>query len=147
MPRHRVSASAEIAAPPDVVYRVFADYRQHHPRILPDAFSNFVVQEGGVGAGTKFTFDLRVLGRVRHYAGVAYEPEPGRYLVEKYPAEGSETSFLVEPSGGGSRVTITTEFTGRSGIAGAIERWMIERILRPIYTDELARVATYARAL
>jgi hypothetical protein len=147
MPRHRISASADIAAPPDVVYRVFADYRQHHPRILPDAFSNFAVQEGGVGAGTTFTFDLRVLGRTRHYEGVADEPEPGRCLVEKYPAEGSETSFLVEPSGGGSRVTITTEFTGRSGIAGAIERWMIERILRPIYTDELARVAKYVNTL
>jgi hypothetical protein len=143
----RISASAEIAAAPASVYRVFADYRQHHPRILPDAFSNFAVQEGGVGAGTRFTFDLRVLGRTRHYEGVAYEPEPGRYLVEKYPAEGSQTSFLVEPSGTGSRVTITTEFEGRSGVAGAIERWMIERILRPIYTDELARVAKYVQTL
>lgn len=147
MPRHRISATADIAAPAATVYRVFADYRQHHPRILPDAFSNFAVQEGGVGAGTTFTFDLRVLGRVKHYAGVAYEPEPGRYLVEKYPAENSETSFLVEPAGAGCRVTITTEFAGRSGIAGRIERWMIERILRPIYDDELERVAKYARAL
>src|SRR6187455_1777896 len=101
MPRHRISASADIAAPAATVYGVFADYRQHHPRILPDAFSNFAVQEGGVGAGTTFTFDLRVLGRVKHYAGVAYEPEPGRHLVEKYPAENSETSFLVEPAGAG----------------------------------------------
>jgi len=147
MPRHRISASADIAAPAATVYRVFADYRQHHPRILPAAFSNFAVQEGGVGAGTTFTFDLRVLGRVKHYAGVAYEPEPGRYLVEKYPAEHSETSFLVEPAGVGCRVTITTEFDGRSGIAGRIERWMVERILRPIYDDELARVAEYARTL
>ena len=147
MPRHRISASADIAAPAATVYRVFADYRQHHPRILPGAFSNFAVQEGGVGAGTRFTFDLRVLGRVKHYAGVAYEPEPGRYLVEKYPAENSETSFLVEPAGAGSRVTITTEFDGRSGFAGRIERWMIERILRPIYDDELNRVAEYVRTL
>ena len=147
MPRHQISASAEIAAPPATVYRVFADYRQHHPRILPDAFSNFAVQAGGVGAGTMFTFDLRVLGRVKHYAGVASEPEPGRYLVEKYPADNSETSFLVEPAGAGSRVTITTEFDGRSGIAGRIERWLIERILRPIYDDELERVARYAATL
>ena len=147
MSRHRISATAEIAAPPATVYRVFADYRQHHPRILPAAFSNFAVHQGGVGAGTRFTFDLRVLGRNRHYEGVASEPEPGRYLVEKYPADGSETSFLVEPSGAGSRVTIATEFNGRSGLAGAIERWLIERILRPIYTDELERVANYARTL
>ena len=147
MLRHRISASADIAAPPATVYRIFADYRQHHPRILPAAFSNFAVQEGGVGAGTTFTFDLRVLGRIRHYAGVAYEPEPGRRLVEKYPAENSETSFLVEPAGAGSRVTITTEFDGRSGVAGAIERWMTERILQPIYRDELDRVAKYVRTM
>jgi hypothetical protein len=147
MPRQRIAASATIDAPVALVYQVFADYRQHHPRILPAAFSNFAVQEGGVGAGTTFTFDLRVLGRVKHYAGVAFEPEPGRYLVEKYPAEDSETSFLVEPAGSGSRVTITTEFNGKSGLAGAIERWFVARILRPIYADELERVATYVRTL
>jgi len=147
MARHRISATATIDGPPAVVYRVFADYRQHHPRILPAAFSNFAVQEGGVGAGTTFTFDLRVLGRVKHYAGVAFEPEPGRYLLEKYPAEGSETSFLVEPAGPGSRVTIATEFNGKGGIAGAIERWFAGRLLRPMYADELERVANYVRTL
>jgi len=147
MPRQRIAASAIIDAPAALVYQVFADYRQHHPRILPAAFSNFAVQEGGVGAGTTFTFDLRVLGRVKHYAGVAFEPEPGRYLVEKYPAEGSETSFLVEPAGSGSRVTIATEFNGKGGIAGAVERWFVGLILRPMYADELDRVAKYVRTL
>ena len=147
MARHRITATAHIDAPPEVVYRVFADYRQHHPRILPDAFSNFAVQEGGVGAGTKFTFDLRVLGQVKHYAGVASEPEPGRYLVETYPAEDSETSFRVEPAAGGSAVTIATAFNGMGGIAGAIQRWLIGRILQPMYADELARVARYVRSM
>jgi uncharacterized protein YndB with AHSA1/START domain len=147
MPRQRLTATTTIDAPPALVYQVFADYRQHHPRILPAAFSNFAIQEGGVGAGTKFTFDLRVLGRVKHYAGVAVEPEPGRLLVEKYPAEDSETSFLVEPAGSGSRVTIATEFNGKGGFAGTVERWLAGRILLPMYADELDRVANYVRSL
>ena len=145
--RHRIEASARIDAPPALVYNIFADYRQHHPRILPTAFSNFEVQEGGVGAGTSFTFDLRAAGRLRHYRGVASEPAPGRYLVERYPDEGSQTSFLVEPAGQGCTVTIATEFDARSGVAGIFERWLAGRVLKPLYADELARVAAYARKL
>ena len=145
--RHRIEARARIDAPAPLVYNVFADYRRHHPRILPAAFSNFEVQQGGVGAGTAFTFDLRVAGRLRHYRGVASEPEPGRYLVETYPDEGSQTSFLVEPSGPGCMVTIATEFSTRRGIAGMFERWLAGVVLKPLYADELARLATYVREI
>ena len=145
--RHRIDAAAVIDAPAAVVYNIFADYRQHHPRILPAAFGNFQVQAGGVGAGTAFTFDLRAAGRLRHYRGIASEPEPGRCLLETYPDEGSQTSFLVVPSGDGCTVTIATEFDSRSGLAGMFERWLAGMVLKPLYADELARVAAYARNL
>ena len=144
MSRHRVTATATLNAPADVVYRVLADYRDHHPRILPAVFRNFVVHERGVGAGTRIGFDLRVLGMTRHYEGVVSEPEPGRRLVESYPAEDSETWFLVEPAGRGSSVTIGTDFNGRSGIMGKVERWLSNRILHPIYVEELGRLESYA---
>src|SRR4026209_2900642 len=51
--RHRITATELLKAPADVVYRVLADYREHHPRILPAVFSNFVVHERGFGAGTR----------------------------------------------------------------------------------------------
>jgi hypothetical protein len=146
MPRHQVSASARIDAPAAVVYGIIADYRQHHPRILPPAFSNLTVRQGGVGAGTVIAFDLRVLGRTRHYEGVVTEPEPGRCLVESYPAEGGVTSFRVEPEGSGCTLTIATEFDVRPGPLGALERWMAGALLRPIYAEELRRVAAYAGA-
>ena len=79
MSRHRVSASARLNAPASVVYTVIADYREHHPHILPDAFSNMVVKQGGVGAGTIMSFDLRVPGRTRHYTGVVTEPTMTRF--------------------------------------------------------------------
>lgn len=147
MSRHRVTATATLRAPADAVYRVLADYREHHPRILPSVFSNFVVHERGVGAGTRIGFDLKVMGMTRHYEGVVSEPEPGRRLVESYPAEGSETWFLVEPAGEGCSVTIGTDFNGRGGVIGKVERWLSNRILHPIYVEELGRLDAYAQDL
>lgn len=137
-------ATGRISAPASVVYGVIADYQQHHPRILPDAFRNFVVEKGGVGAGTIFRFDLRIAGRTRHYYSEVTEPEPGRYLVESYPEEGSETSFRVAPAGDGCTVTIATEFTTRDGMLGTIERAMSSALLRWLYADELKRLGRYA---
>jgi hypothetical protein len=144
MPRHQVSASARLDAPAAAVYGIIADYTRHHPRILPPAFSNLTVRQGGVGAGTVITFDLRVLGQIRHYEGFVTEPEPGRYLVESYPAQGGATSFRVEPDGNSCTLTIATEFDVRSGPLGALERWMAGALLRPIYGQELRLIAEYA---
>jgi len=47
MTSYRVQVSARVAAPPEVVYRLIADYRDGHPRIVPPKyFSNLVVEEG-----------------------------------------------------------------------------------------------------
>lgn len=144
MPRHQVSASARIDAPAALVYEIIADYHRHHPRILSDAFSNFVVEHGGIGAGTVIRFDLRVAGQTRRYEGVVSEPVPGKRLIESYPCQHGETSFAVEPDADGCRITIATDFEVRSGLAGAIERWLSARLLRRLYADELARLADYA---
>ena len=61
----RVLAERPIGAPAERVYNYLADYQQHHPRILPSAFSGFTVEHGGVGAGTVFRFRLDVGGRSR----------------------------------------------------------------------------------
>ena len=61
----RVSAERSIAAPAARVYRLIADYREHHPRFLPPAFSDFQVERGGVGAGTVIRFRLAAGGRNR----------------------------------------------------------------------------------
>ncbi len=62
-----VSAEREIAAPAERVYRILADYQHHHPRILPDAFSDFSVEQRGVGAGTIIRFQVTVGGRTESY--------------------------------------------------------------------------------
>jgi len=73
-----VSAEGTVDAPADTVHRYIADMREHHPRFLPPAFSDFRVESGGVGAGTITRFKVTAGGRTREYRTVVAEPEPGR---------------------------------------------------------------------
>jgi hypothetical protein len=140
----RVVAEGNVGAPAERVYGILADYRQHHPRILPPAFSDFRVDEGGVGAGTVIRFRLKAGGRTEDYRAVVSEPEPGRVLREDYPERSSATTFTVTPAGDACRVRIET--TGqRAGLRGVIERLLAPRVLAPLYADELARLDRYAR--
>ena len=146
MGSYTVSMAAIIPAPPAKVYRILADYHRHHPRIVPpEHFRNFQVLEGGVGAGTRTRFQVRVLGSVREVNHVVSEPEPGRVLMEAEPDGSSPTRFTVEPSDGErTRLTIASELSSRPGAAGIVERWITSMALRRIYRKELARIAAYA---
>lgn len=140
----RVSQEADVAAPPDRVYRILANYRDHHPHILPPAFSSFTVEEGGVGAGTVIRFAVKTGGRTQHFHQRIEEPEPGRVLREKDIDGNLATTFTVNPAGAGSRVRIETTWTS-GGVRGFIERLFAPRLLRPIYAQELALLDRYAR--
>ena len=143
-----VASSAVIPAPPAIVYGVIADYRAGHPNILPPKyFRNLQVEEGGIGAGTSITFQVRILGRSHRLFARISEPEPGRRLDETYPDTGMVTTFTVDPENAGtrSRVTITTAYT-KAGLAGWFERWVVPRFLRSVYTSELNLLGVEARA-
>ena len=145
MAEMRVTAERSIAAPADRVYGAIADYREHHHRFLPPAFSDFRVEEGGVGAGTVVSFRLTVGGRTRSSRSVIAEPQPGRVLTESDAAAGSVTTFTVTPEGNGSLVRIETTWPGAGGIPGLLERWLAPRLLAKLYADELERLDRYAR--
>jgi hypothetical protein len=51
----QVVATAEriVHAPAERVRSALADYTDTRPRILPEQFSDYVVQAGGTGAGTR----------------------------------------------------------------------------------------------
>jgi uncharacterized protein YndB with AHSA1/START domain len=145
VPRNVVSAEAAVAAPPDTVYRYIADMRDHHPRFLPSAFSDFRVESGGVGAGTVTRFRMTAGGRTRDYHMKVAEPEPGRVLTESDMDSSAVTTFTVSPQGAGSLVRISTAWDGATGIGGFFERMFAPRVLRGIYADELRRLDAYAR--
>ena len=94
-----VSAERAIGAPADVVYGYIADHREHHPRFLPDAFSDFEVEAGGVGAGTITRFKVTAGGRTRDYRMEVAEPEPGRVMTESDTGSSLVTTWTVTPEG------------------------------------------------
>ena len=142
-----VSATGRLNAPPHRVYDTIANYHTGHPRILPMQFRNLTVEQGGIGAGTVIRFQVRVLGRTTTFRAEITEPEPGRILVEKnILGSDSVTTFIVEPGArvNESVVTITTELKARAGWAGAIEKFLTVRVLRPMYAEELRLLETAA---
>lgn len=146
--KHVVTASAIIPARRERVYSLIANYLDGHPRILPKQFSNLMVEQGGVGAGTVIRFQMSLLGKKQSFRAAITEPDPVRVIVETYlDGKDSVTTFTVDPgtAPADSRVTISTELPVKAGFAGAIERKVSTLVLRPIYLKELqnlARVAT-----
>ena len=115
-----VAVSATIKAPASEVYPVLADYRNHHPHILPKAFFTYLkVEKGGNGEGTIFQAALKVLGQTQHFRMRVTEPEPGRVIAETDLETDLVTKFIVEPRDRDqSDVTIATTFQPSRGLKG-----------------------------
>ena len=145
MARILVSAEGTVDAPADTVYRYLADMREHHPRFLPPAFSDFQVESGGVGAGTITRFKVRTGGRTHEFRMEVAEPEPGRVLTESDTRSSMVTTTTVSARGSGSLVQISSAWDGAGGIGGLFERMFAPRVMRAIYADELKRLDGYAR--
>lgn len=144
MAMHRVSATKVIPASAVRVYDLLADYREGHPSILPKPeFISLTVEQGGRGAGTVVSFQMKLMGRVQTFHSAITEPEPGRVLVETDMNTGAVTTFMIEPREAGrqAQVTITTDTQVRDGIVGKEQGWMTTRLLRPIYIKELEQLA------
>ena len=140
-----VSAERVVDAPAEAVYGYVADMREHHPRYLPPAFSDFQVESGGTGAGTITRFKVTAGGRTRDYRMKVDEPEPGRVLTESDTASSMVTTTTVTPRDDASLVRISTSWNGAGGIGGFFERRFAPKAMRAIYTDELERLNAYAR--
>jgi hypothetical protein len=140
-----VEQDGPVGAPAELTYRLIAD-DAHHQRFLPDGFSDFRVLEGGVGAGTLHRFKVTAGGRTREYVMRVEEPEPGRVITETDQSSSLVTRFTVTPAAGEScRVRIATSWDGAGGVGGFFERLFAPRVMRRMYTDELARLDRYAR--
>ena len=141
----RIIAERTITAPAAEVYRLVADYREHHPRFLPPAFSEWQVEQGGIGAGTIVRFRLKAAGRNQLYRQQVTEPQPGRVLQEAGIDGGPTTTFTVTPDGPHCRVQIVTAWQANP-ITAFVQRRLAPRALGPLYAEELARLEQYAHA-
>jgi hypothetical protein len=145
MPELSVTAERLVGAPAEHTYRCIAAYRTHHPRFLPPAFSDFQVEQGGVGAGTVHRFQLNAGGRTRTYRMRVEELQPGRVLTESDTGSSLVTTWTVTSEGQRCRVRLDTRWQGAGGVGGVFERLFAPRVLRRIYEDELERLDRYAR--
>lgn len=140
MDKIHAHATREIEAPPEKVYAVLADYNESHPAILPkQVFSDLVIEQGGIGAGTVVRVTMSAPGTKQELHVTVSEPEPGRVLIES--GSGMITTFTVDPvdAGRSSQVTIAIEVTPSPGLQGWIERLVTPGLL----WDELHLLAKY----
>ncbi len=144
MSRVCFSMSRVIPAAPGQVFHLLDDYEHGHWRVLPPAFSNYQVLEGGFGAGTRIAFSLTAGGRTSSTEGVVMVPEPGRVIEETYPKEQMVTTFTVDPDGDGARLTIATSIPTRTRFTASLEARVLRRLLEPIYAAEFALIAQWA---
>jgi hypothetical protein len=140
-----VSAEGLVSAPAATVYGYIADMREHHPRFLPAAISDFQVESGGVGTGSIIRYKVTAGGRARDYRMEVAEPEAGRVLTESDTGSSLVTTFTVDPEGDLSRVRISTAWEGAGGVGGFFERMFAPRVMRGIYAEELTALDRYAR--
>jgi hypothetical protein len=143
-----LSAERILDAPAEVIYHLISDYAEHHrdapEGFLPDAFTDLVVERGGVGAGTRIRFTSHMGGRSQTVTADVSEPQPGRVLVETSP--GLVTTFTVEPvDAHRARVRFDTVMEV-GGLIGLITRLAAPGMVRPVYTEELSRLERHARA-
>ncbi|MEA3189989.1 MAG: hypothetical protein QOD77_571 [Thermoplasmata archaeon] len=134
------AVSRRIPATAERLWAILVDYRGGHARILPDAFEDLVVEEGGRGAGTVLRVTVKAGGRRLVLRMHVIEPVPGRVLEERLD-DGTVTRFLLEPDDdGGCKVTIATVWPRKPGLKGWLESKGAPRFARKAYAQELANL-------
>ena len=147
MSRVHFEAAETLAARPEVIWDILADYREAHPSILPKAFGPLEVEQGGYGAGTVIRFSLHLGGTTRNFHQSVSTPEPGRVLMESSMDGSVQTIFTLTPVDDGQQtnVRIASEMETHGGLQGVIERALIPRMMPPIFREELGKLADVAK--
>jgi uncharacterized protein YndB with AHSA1/START domain len=139
----QVTATAErtIDAPAERVTAALQDYSSVRPRILTDRYSDYRVEAGGQGAGSRVHWKLAATEkRVRDQLVDVETPAEGT-LVERDANSSMVTTWRVTPAGTGrSTVTVTSTWNGASGIGGFFERTFAPKGLRRIYDEVLTNL-------
>lgn len=145
----QVTATAErtIEAPADAVATAIADYQSVRPRILTDRYSEYRVEAGGLGAGSRVHWKLAATEkRVRDQLVDVAVPANGT-IVERDANSSMVTTWTVTSEGTNrSTVRVTSTWNGAGGIGGFFERTFAPRGLQRIYDGVLANLDGAVRA-
>jgi uncharacterized protein YndB with AHSA1/START domain len=139
----QVVATAErvVRAPAEQVHAALADYAGTRLRILPEQFSDYRVEAGGRGAGTRVHWRFAATSkRVREQSVEVTEPVEGS-LVETDTASSMVTTWTAHPADEATTtVRVRTVWNGAGGIGGFFERIFAPRGLSRVYLDMLERL-------
>jgi hypothetical protein len=130
-----------VRAPADRVRAALADYLGVRPRILPEQFSDYRVESGGQGAGTRVHWRFAATSkRVRDQLVEVSQPSADA-LVERDQNSSMVTTWTVHPADAGvTTVRVRTTWNGAGGIGGFFERTFAPRGLQRVYQDLLGRL-------
>ena len=145
--RLSVDVERSVDAPIDEVWSVLCDYEHARPRMLPEHFADYAIQDGGQGAGTVIAFVLRVGRRERRYLATVAEPMPGRQLRERDHRSGLVLTWTLTPGGDGERTVVRLAVQLRDPDAhGWLGHRRTRRALRRAYDQLLAQLDSYLGA-
>ncbi len=138
-----VVATAEriIRAPAERTLSALADYEGTRRRILPEQFSDYRVETGGHGAGTRVAWRFAATSkRVRDQVMTVTQPTENT-LVESDGNSSMVTMWTVHPTDAGlTTVRVRTSWSGAGGIGGFFERTFAPKGLRRVYDQMLERL-------
>jgi hypothetical protein len=137
------ASSVLINAEPAAVLAAVADYQTVRPQILPAAYSDYRVLQGGQGQGTVAAWRLQATkSRIRKVQAAV--DVAGHTVIEKDANSSMVTSWTVAPAGPGSSVTVKTTWTGAGGVKGFFEKIFAPLGLKKIQAQTLAKLKTHA---
>ncbi|MGK5170900.1 SRPBCC family protein [Geodermatophilus sp. CPCC 205761] len=139
----QVVATAErvVGAPADRVRSALADYTETRRRVLPEQFSDYRVEAGGQGEGTRVAWRFAATSkRVREQLVEVTQPDTDT-LVETDTRSSMVTTWTVRPAdSGATTVRVRTTWNGAGGVGGFFERAFAPKGLRRVYEDLLGRL-------
>ena len=138
----QVVATAErvVRAPLEQVRSALADYQGTRRRILPQKYSDYRVESGGRGAGSRVHWRFAATSkRVRDQ--LIEVSEPDGTLVERDTRSSMVTTWTVTPADAGtSTVRVRTTWDGASGVGGFFERTFAPKGMARIHEALLERL-------
>ncbi|MGY1841173.1 MULTISPECIES: SRPBCC family protein [unclassified Modestobacter] len=130
-----------VRAPADVVRAALADYTVTRPRILPEQYSEYRVEAGGEGAGTRAHWRLQATSKRARVQDVTVSEAPDGSLVETDANSSMITTWSVHPADEGvSTVRVSSTWSGAGGIGGFFERTFAPKGLGRIHAEVLDRL-------
>ena len=139
----QVVATAErvVQAPADVVRAALADYTTTRPAVLPEQYSEYRVDTGGRGAGTRVHWRLQATAKRVREQDVVVSEGPDGALVESDANSSMVTTWtVVAVDAAACTVRGRTTWTGAGGIGGFFERAFAPKGLARIHEAFLERL-------